>query len=397
MLLCSRFKQAPIKETKTEDWRTLGPFVTTTLERPDPPLLFSLPLHVERGVVGELLQKRPRAWSKHDECVLEVQLLVYRAAFNFCVDLPLVLESVSDDKFEEANTLLDTIGVARLTKEEVLAKAFPAFELSGERRTWFARTILPKKCGEAADTLSLLMLPYEGTYPSSWFTGEMANSRFLELEGDDEDSTRELSIVLAQGLVQGVVSDGEEIEGLDGLEAWVIGEDEGKPVLASAADVDKCMDGDRTFSIDMGAEGGGEEGEEGEEGADLGSEAADDAEGYGGSEMNSDDDRGSELNESEMAEDDAANEYDDEEGAIDEDFNGSELDDSAMHGDVVGGDSESEAGGEPGADGDDGDGGEEDEEGDGGEEGDFDEGQSGNDDDGEEGEEGGEGGELPDM
>ena len=29
------------------------------------------------------------------------------------------------------------------------------------------------------------------------------------------------------------------------------------------------MDGDRTFSIDMGAEGGGEEGEEGEEGASL--------------------------------------------------------------------------------------------------------------------------------
>jgi len=204
VLLYSRFKAAPIKETNTEDWRTLGPLDMTTLERRDPPVLFSLPLCVERGAIGELMQKRLRSWSKQEELSLEVQLLVYRAAFNFCVDLPLTLESIGDEKFEAANALLDTIGAAQLSKEEVLAKAFPAFELSGERRTWFARSILPKKLSEAADTLSLLTLPYDNAYPSAWFSGAMAESRFLELEGGDEggdgDSPRELAILLAQAL-----------------------------------------------------------------------------------------------------------------------------------------------------------------------------------------------------
>ena len=53
----------------------------------------------------------------------------------------------------------------------------------------------------------------------------MAESRFLELEGGDGDSPRELAILLAQALVKGVISDGEEIEGLEGLEEWAIGED----------------------------------------------------------------------------------------------------------------------------------------------------------------------------
>jgi len=65
--------------------------------------------------------------------------------------------------------------------------------------------------------------------------------------------------------VKGVISDGEEIEGPEGLEEWAIGEDEdSKSVLASAADITKCEDGDRTIWIGTGAEGG-EEGEEGEE------------------------------------------------------------------------------------------------------------------------------------
>ena len=194
------------------------------------------------------MQKRPRSWSNHEHFVLDVQLLIYRAAYNFCVDLPLTLESVNDDKFAAANQLLDAIGAPQLTKEEVLAKAFPAFELSGDRLTWFAREKLPAMRGQAADVISLLTLPYENTYPSSWFSGELAKSRFLELEGGEEgeevaeQSPRVLAIVLSQALISGVVSTGgEEIEGLEGLEEWELGDEEkAKPVLASAADISKC-------------------------------------------------------------------------------------------------------------------------------------------------------------
>ena len=51
-----------------------------------------------------------------------------------------------------------------------------------------------------------------------------------------------LAIVLSQALISGVVSTGgEEIEGLEGLEEWELGDEEkAKPVLASAADISKC-------------------------------------------------------------------------------------------------------------------------------------------------------------
>ena len=206
------------------------------------------------------MQKRPRSWSNHEHFVLDVQLLIYRAAYNFCVDLPLTLESVNDDKFAAANQLLDAIGAPQLTKEEVLAKAFPAFELSGDRLTWFAREKLPAMRGQAADVISLLTLPYENTYPSSWFSGELAKSRFLELEGGEEgeegeeQSPRVLAIVLSQALISGVVSTGgEEIEGLEGLEEWELGDEEkAKPVLASAADISKCEESSRAIWIGEG-------------------------------------------------------------------------------------------------------------------------------------------------
>jgi hypothetical protein len=57
---------------------------------------------------------------------------VYLAAFKFCQRLPLALESVSDDKYNTACALLDSVGLPRLSKEEVLAKVFPELELSGD-------------------------------------------------------------------------------------------------------------------------------------------------------------------------------------------------------------------------------------------------------------------------
>ena len=81
-MLYSQHSTAPVNQTKTEDWRSLGQVVTTAVKRPDPPVLFSLPLCVERGEIGELMQKRPRSWSNHEHFVLDVQLLIYRAAYT---------------------------------------------------------------------------------------------------------------------------------------------------------------------------------------------------------------------------------------------------------------------------------------------------------------------------
>ena len=167
------YSQFPMpKHTKTEDWRTVGTrSVNTALERPSPPTLFSLSASVERGEIGKVLAKRPPSWDSHELFILDVQLLVYRAAFNFCVKLPLELASVSDERFDEANTLLQKIGVAPLTKEEVLAKAFPSVELTGDALSWYARGVLPELRRQAADVLSLLTLPYDDAFPSAWFSG----------------------------------------------------------------------------------------------------------------------------------------------------------------------------------------------------------------------------------
>ena len=48
-MLYSQHSTAPVNQTKTEDWRSLGQVVTAAVKRPDPPVLFSLPLCVERG------------------------------------------------------------------------------------------------------------------------------------------------------------------------------------------------------------------------------------------------------------------------------------------------------------------------------------------------------------
>lgn len=262
VLLYSQFPQA--ENPLTEDWRKLGErAVKTALTRPKPPTLFALSPSVERGVVGQQMVKRPRPWSTHDQFLFEVQLLVYRAAFDFCVKLPLTIDSVSDERFDAANAVLDKIGVAQLTKEEVLAKAFPAFELSGDALTWFSRGVLPEMLRQAADVLSLLTLPYEDVYPSTWFGGDYVKSRFLELkdeeageeEGEEEgdDPPRQLAIVLAKALIGGVISAASslEIEGLEGLKDWEVGE-EGttKPVLATADHIAKVADGDVTISIE---------------------------------------------------------------------------------------------------------------------------------------------------
>jgi hypothetical protein len=246
---------------KTEDWRELGQrAVETSLKRPKPPTLFALSASVERGAIGQPLAKRPAPWSTHEQFLFDVQLVVYRAAFNLCVKLPLVIDSVTDERFGAANDLLDKIGVPQLTKHEVLAKVFPAFELSGDALTWFSRNVLPEMLRQAADLLSLFTLPYEDAYPSTWFSGDMAKSRYLELpdqieEGASEDdcTTRELAVALSEALIKGVISPtGQEVEGLDGLDEWMVGtgddDDDMKPVLASEANITKVSEGDLTIS-----------------------------------------------------------------------------------------------------------------------------------------------------
>ena len=92
VLLYKQFSQA--KDVNTEDWRKLGErAVKISLERPKPPALFYMEPSVERGEIGQVLRKRPRAWSKHEEFVFEVQMLTYRTAFDFCTNLPLTLET----------------------------------------------------------------------------------------------------------------------------------------------------------------------------------------------------------------------------------------------------------------------------------------------------------------
>ena len=55
------------------------------LERPKPPVLFALAPSVERGIIGQQIIKRPRPWSVHEQFLLDLTLLVYRCAFDFCV------------------------------------------------------------------------------------------------------------------------------------------------------------------------------------------------------------------------------------------------------------------------------------------------------------------------
>ena len=70
-----------------------------------------------------------------------------------------------------------------VSKEEVLAKAFPPFELSGDTLTWYARDHLPALERQAADVLSFFTLRHDGAFPSQWFAGELAYSRFLQVHG----------------------------------------------------------------------------------------------------------------------------------------------------------------------------------------------------------------------
>ena len=128
---------------------------------------------------------------------------------------------------------------------------------TGDVLKWYVRDALPDYARAMADVISLLTLPYESTYPSVWFDGQLANSRFLELptepsgeEDDEEDnedeymSPQEMAIALSVGIVKGVIdsASGDERDGLQGLEEWLVEnkKEEPAPVIASASEIEKA-------------------------------------------------------------------------------------------------------------------------------------------------------------
>ena len=147
-------------------------------------------MHVLCGVIGEQLLKRCKGtFSTGALRILNVQLCVYRAAFNFYVDLPMTEEALDDTKYSQANNVLGILGLAVFSKKEVLDKGFPPVVLTGDTRDWYSNGILPRLAREAADVLSFFTLPYgAGAYPNDFFSGGgLGSSRYAVLE-DNEGS-----------------------------------------------------------------------------------------------------------------------------------------------------------------------------------------------------------------
>ena len=76
--------------------------------------------------------------------ILNVQLCIYRAAFNFNVDLPMTEEALDETKYSQANNMLETLGLVFISKKEVLAKGFPPIVLTGDTRDWYSNGVLPR-------------------------------------------------------------------------------------------------------------------------------------------------------------------------------------------------------------------------------------------------------------
>ena len=92
-------------------------------------------------------------------------------------------KALDETKYTQANNVLGILGLAVLSKKEVLAKGFPPVVLTGDIRDWYSNGVLPRLAREAADVLSLFTLPHgAGAYPSGFFSGGgLLSSRYAEL------------------------------------------------------------------------------------------------------------------------------------------------------------------------------------------------------------------------
>ena len=80
-------------------------------------------MYVLCSAVGDQLLKRCKGtFSTEALRILNVQLCVYRAPFKFHVALPVTEEALNETKYPGANNVLGILGLAVLSKKEVLAK-----------------------------------------------------------------------------------------------------------------------------------------------------------------------------------------------------------------------------------------------------------------------------------